>query len=238
MLKAEQLTISGFWRPQPKDCATEQGSNNVDLAQRRRKLEEYLLMVQTQASQILSDARAEADAILSQAQAELARQQELGYKEGYDAGLAAGQQAAKAAWESKLRDLDLLRQELVAKDANLLQEAEQEALALALAIAQRVINYKLTRDDAVVQGALRQVLSIAKGCREALLLVAEEDFPHLWEQRTQWQHLLPGVKEFDLQVDPTLSKGDLVVETNQGSIDARVDTVLERLAAEFGLEQE
>lgn len=238
MLKANELTISGFWRPEPRECATEPRINRVDLAQRKREIEEYLQVAQAQANQMLSEAKAEADAILAGAEAEMARQQEIGYRAGYAEGLAAGQQAGEAAWQSKLEELDLLRRELVAKDAELLQQAEEEALSLALALAQRVINYKLTREDAAVQAALRQVLRLAKGCREALLLVAEEDFSHLWEQRTQWQHLLPGVKEFDLQVEPNFTKGDLLLETNQGSVDARVDTVLERVAVEFGLEEQ
>lgn len=235
VIKAHQLTISGFWRPQPRERLQEHKTKVPDWTQRQQEIEEYLQAAQAQAAQILAEAQAQADAILAQADAELARQQEIGYQAGFEAGLAAGQEQGKATWQAKLAELKQLRQELVAKDAKLLQEAEQEALTLALAIAQRVINYKLTHDDQVLQAALRQVLSLAKGCREALLLVSEADFPALWERRTQWQNLLPGVKEFDLQVDATLSKGDLVLETNQGIIDARVDTILERVADEFGL---
>lgn len=232
VLKAHQLTVSGLWRPELE----ERNIHLVDLTERQQEIDEYLQDAQAEVTKMLTDAKAKADAVLAGAEAELARQQEIGYQAGFAAGLVAGKQQGEATWQVKLDELDTQRKELVAKDANLLQEAEQETWALALAVIERVINYKLRHDDTVLQAALQQVLEVAKGCREALLLVAEEDFSAVWQQRTRWKNLLPGVKEFSVQADATLTKGDLILETNQGTIDARVDTVLEQVAAQFSFE--
>lgn len=193
-------------------------------------------LAQAEAEMLLADAKAEADAMLTRAEAELVRQQELGYKAGFESGLAEGRRQGEAAWQVKLEELDKRRQELITKDANLLRETEQEAQELALAVIERVVNHKLRHDDQVLKSALRQVLAVAHGCREALLLVADEDFSEIWQQRNEWQKLLPGVKEFSVHADAKLTPGDLVLETNQGTIDARVDTVLEQVAAQFSSE--
>jgi flagellar biosynthesis/type III secretory pathway protein FliH len=118
----------------------------------------------------------------------------------------------------------------------LLKEAERESEELALAVIERVVNYKLRQDDSVFKAALEQVLEVAQGCREALLLVADENFSEIWQQRTEWKQLLPGVKAFSVETDARLAPGDLVLETNQGTIDARVDTIIGQVAAEFSLE--
>lgn len=233
VLKAHQLTVSGFWRPDLTIEPAKRYASSTDSTYRKQEIDEYLKAAQAEAAKLLTAAQAEADTILAQAEAELGRQQEIGYQAGLKAGLAAGKTQGEAAWQAKLDELGLIRQELIARDASLLQEAEQEAIELALAVAERVINHKLRHDDAVVQAALQQVLEVAKGSREALLLVAAEDFSLLWQKRTEWKNLLPGVKEFTIQADPTLTKGDLILETNQGTIDACVDTVLEQVAAQF-----
>lgn len=233
MLKAHQLTVSGFWRPDLTIESTKRHAPSADLSYRKQEIDEYLQAAQVEAAKLLAAAQAEADTILARAEAELSRQQEIGYQAGFEAGLVAGKAQGEASWQAKLEELELMRQELIAKDENLLQEAEQEAVELALAVAGRVINYKLRHDDAVVQAALHQVLEVARGSREALLLVAEDDFSRLWHKRTEWKNLLPGVKEFTVQADPALVKGDLILETNQGTIDACVDTVLQQVAAQF-----
>ncbi len=234
MLKAHQLTVSGSWRPNLTIEPPTRHATVVDLAAHKQEAEDCLQAAQTAAAELLAAARAEADSILAEAEAEVERQQQIGYQAGYDAGLAAGEKQGEAAWQAQLDELATMRQELIAKDANLLHEAEQETMELALAVAERVINYKLRHDDAVVQAALQQVLAAAKGSREALLLVSADDFPLLWSERAAWKSLLPGVKEFSIQADPALTRGDLILETNQGTIDACVDTVLEQVAAQFG----
>lgn len=233
VLKAHQLTVSGSWRPELTIEPAKRQTTPAEVALRKHEIDHYLQAAQAEAAKLLAAAKAEADAILARAEAELGRQQEIGYRAGFDNGLAAGTAQGEAEWQAKLNELETMRQDLVQQDANWLQETEQETVELALAVAERVINYKLRHDDAVLQAALQQLLEVAKGCREALLLVAAEDFSTLWQRRTEWRSLLPGIKEFTLQADPALTKGDLVLQTNLGTIDACVDTVLEQVAAQL-----
>jgi len=232
VLKANQLAVSDRWRPVLVTTPeiSEQPSEDTD-ATRQQELEaQTLLLAQAEAKKIISEAKAQAAAVLAKAEAELERQREKGYVAGWEAGLAAGQQEAEAAWQGRLAELELQRQELIKKDAAWLREAEQEVLELSIAVAERVIAYKLQHDDAAVQAALRQVLQTAQGCREALLTVSPDDFAHLWPKRREWQNVLPGIKEFELKADPDLEPGDIILQTNQGTIDARLDVVLEKVA--------
>ena len=233
VLKANQLTVSGLWRPRATTQPMKRPISQVETICKSKDIAQEQQTAQARAAELVIKAKREADAILAAADSELKRQQEIGYAAGWEAGYEAGLAKGEAIWQARLEDLEVLRQRLIEQDANWLQEASQETLELVVAVAERVIGFKLSHDDAVVQAALRQGLGAAKGCREALLTVSSEDFPELWERRAEWKSLLPGVKEFDLQPDPSLASGDLVLQTNQGTLDARLDTVLEQVAAQL-----
>lgn len=198
---------------------------------------QQLASKQAKADQIIQDAQAEAELILATAAAKIARQEKAGYEAGWDTGLEAGIKQAKAEWQTKMDEVELLRQRLVAADDAWLAGVGPETIQLALAVVERVVACKLQKDDAVLQAALRQVLATAKGVREAHLTVAVEDFPEIWARRTEWRSLLPGVKDFSVETDDELQNGDLVLVTNQGTIDARVDTLLDQVAAQLSVEE-
>ena len=208
-------------------------ANQVEVIRKSKDITQELKRAQARATELIAEAKTQAGAILAAADSELKHQQEIGYATGWEAGHEAGLAKGEAVWQAKLEDLEVLRQRLIEQDANWLQEVSQETVELAVAVAERVIAFELSHDDVVVQAALRQVLGAAKGCREALLTVSSEDFPALWERRAEWKSLLPGVKEFALQSDPSLASGDLVLQTNQGTLDARLDTVLEQVAVQL-----
>lgn len=208
-------------------------TNQVEASSKGKEINERLLAAEAKATKLITEAKMQAEAILAKAESELKRQQEVGYATGWEHGHAEGLAKGQATWQAKQSELELLQKKLVEQDANWLEEVSQETVELALAVAERVIACKLRHDDVVLQAALRQVLGAAKGCREALLTVSREDFPALWERRAEWKSLLPGVKEFALQSDPSLASGDLVLQTNQGALDARLDTVLEQVAAQL-----
>lgn len=190
--------------------------------------------VEEQAKALVETAQRAAAVILAQAEQEAVRRQQAGYDAGRQEGYVVGEAAGRAFWQQAEDALSQDRQSLVEKDRALLSEAEGEITRLVLLVANRVIGQKLRTDDQCVQSSLKQVLGSALRAREALVQAASGDFDHLWAKRQEWTASIPGLKQFDLQVDPNLTKGDLVLVTNQGTIDARVETILEQVADQLG----
>jgi flagellar assembly protein FliH len=189
-----------------------------------------------QAAEKLAQAEAVAAKMLAEAKREASRLQQEAEAKGFSAGREAGEKAGRAACQAAERKLEQARLSLLEKDKALLAEAEQEVLQLALAVASRVIGQKLSSDDQAVQSSLRQVLRAANGARDVLLQVSPADFDHLWAKRQDWMSSLPGIREFDLKADSGLTKGDLRLISNQGIIDARVETMLDQVTAQLGVE--
>lgn len=183
-----------------------------------------------QADKLLAEAKASAEAILASAKQEAEKQRQAGYEAGKQAGLVAGEKAGKAKFQQEVNSLQQARERLVQRDSALISEAETEIVEMALLVAGRVIGQHLRTDDLAVQSSLKQVLAKALGARSALLLVSPDDFEHLWAKRQEWSASIPGLREFSLDPSPTLEKGDLILQSNIGTIDARVETILSQVA--------
>lgn len=193
-----------------------------------------LAAAEQRAADIVTQAEQTAASILEQAEAAAIKQQQAGYDAGHLSGFTAGTQAAQAEFERQTADLQTLRQQLVLKDRKLLEEAQSEIVEMALLVASRVIGQHLRSDDQAVQASLRQVMNAALGARSALLQVSAGDFDHLWAKRQEWAASVPGLREFNIETNASLQKGDLLLQCNQGAIDARVETILEQVAEQLG----
>lgn len=223
------------WRPTLVKTSSAAPASPAAPALDAERMAELLLdNAKQQADQLLTEAKAAAEVIMASAKQEAEQQRQAAYEAGRQAGLAAGEKAGKAKYQKEVELLQQARERLVQRDSTLISEAEAEIVEMALLVAGRVIGQHLRTDDLAVQSSLRQVLSKALGARSALLLVAQDDFEHLWAKRQEWSASIPGLREFSLEPSPNLQKGDLILQSNLGTIDARVETILSQVADQLG----
>lgn len=175
----------------------------------------------------LAAAQAEADAIRSAARAQ-------GHADGLDAGLAEGRAAvadAARALEAALAEVQTLR------DATA-EAVEREAVGLALALAEKVVAGALAVEPErvldVVRGALRRLAER----RRVTVFVHPDDLDVVRAAAAGFAAELGGIEHCEVQAERRLARGGAVVRTDEGQIDASVETQLARarelVAAELG----
>jgi flagellar biosynthesis/type III secretory pathway protein FliH len=151
---------------------------------------------------ILSEARGRAEA----AAAEAAREAQAAEQ----AKLAAMFLAVKKADESRAeRDLD-------------------RSVALAVALAERLIGASLELRPETIAGLARQALAEARGIRRARIAAHPLDVAPL---QAEIATLGLPVASIEIRGDDTLQRGELKLHTDLGTLDARLTPRLERLAA-------
>ncbi|MGF1465205.1 MAG: FliH/SctL family protein [Sandaracinaceae bacterium] len=166
------------------------------------------LAARTDADAIRADAEAEAEAILAAARADAERLRReasaRGAREGRD------RVAAKmiALGEARARCLD---------------EAVAVAEPLAVAIAAAVIRSAYRADPSLVRHAVEDALDRLAGAGEVVLRVHPADVPIV--------EPLGAERGVRVEPDPTLGRGDCVVESDVGGIDGRVEARLGRVTA-------
>lgn len=205
--------------------------------------------IEQQCGEHLESARAEAETLLAEARQEAARLREHavehGRAEGREQGLAVIEQeienrAGQQAMELVAGKLDSVIP-AISRCAALMQEererwlAEWESMAVHLctAIAEKIIRAELaTHPDRVVE-LIKHTLQLAAGTTRLSVKLHPDDIALLGDDASQLVRALSGCAEAMLCPDGSLTRGDCVLETQHGAVDARLETQLSRIAAEL-----
>ena len=112
-----------------------------------------------------------------------------------------------------------------------LDHCQHETVRLAIAIAERLLRRTLTAQPESVASLVQTALEATAGAQTVRLRLHPADAellePHLSSLGGEFS------TSVDLVRDETLSRGDCVAETTSGSVDARVTTILDRIAEEL-----
>lgn len=200
--------------------------------------EAYLQKVREQAAGLIAEARQQAAKIVQEARAEAA---ERGYREGETRARNDVQQLTQAAVEAEVTQKVSSIIPAIEQAAGQIQQlksdwvAKWESLAveLALAISERLLRQKLELDPANITPMVRGALELAS--REQLTLAIHPlDWAALGEQEgLRVLAAMAGCGEVTVRENSSLSRGSCVVSTLHGEIDARLETMLDRMASEL-----
>jgi flagellar biosynthesis/type III secretory pathway protein FliH len=168
------------------------------------------------AREVLAAAEVEAAAIRARATADAARVRaeaaEAGRREGTARAAAIHAEAARA------RDLRLAG-------------AEREVVALAVEVARRVVGRTLELDPGAVVQVAAGALAAARARRQVTVRVHPSDAAAIRAGSARLAALLPRAPGLGVLEDPDLAPGDVIVATEAGELDARIETQLGALAA-------
>jgi len=176
----------------------------------------------------LAAAQAEADAIRAQARAE-------GHADGLEAGLAEGRAqvaAALGALEAAVADVRAAREASA-------EAVERDAVELALRLAEKIVAGTLEAEPErvldVVRGALRRLAER----RHVTVLVNPDDLELVRTSAEGFAAELGGIEHCEVQAERRIARGGAIVRTDEGQVDASIETQLARarelVAAELGL---
>lgn len=141
-------------------------------------------------------------------------------EEGFAAGRKEGLADAAREREALVRRLETLL-EAAARPLDALDDAtEQELARLATVIARRVLAHELATSPALIVQAVQQAARALPAATRALQVrVHPDDLAVLREHHVAEEH-------WQLLPDPSLERGDCLLESERSRLDARVETRL------------
>lgn len=170
------------------------------------------------------EARARAEAILEEAKAGAASLLAQARRDA-EASVSLVERDAR---ESAQADLTARWLALRHRELRELEGASDRAIALAVALAERLLGTALELDPTRITSLARAVFAEARGARRARVDAHPSDALVLREQLTTAGL---DVQSIEIREDPTLARGELRLQTDLGNIDARLAPRFERLAA-------
>lgn len=168
--------------------------------------------------------RSDADDLES---ARLAEARQRASEEGFKQGQAEGRAEAESEWRDKLKQLVDVTENLHGEREAIFGAIEDDVIALTFEAITRILGEQSITKLIVQQtvrslfasGDYRDPIIVRVSSQDYELLVAEPSIVELEDQRSALR----------LVEDARLKLGGCIVETVRGSLDARIETQLERL---------
>jgi flagellar assembly protein FliH len=171
---------------------------------------------------------------LAAAQAEAAAIRAAARADGLEAGLAEGRAEVAAA----LSALEAAHAEVVALRASTAEAVERDAVELAVQLAEKIVAGTLDADPKRVLDVVRGALRRLSERRRVTVLVHPDDLELVRTAAEGFAGELGGIEHSEVQAERRLLRGGAVVRTDEGQVDASIETQLARarelVAAELG----
>lgn len=233
------MTVENSPRILKANAARNLGSNIVfDYGDLRRQCDEQL-----------QQARQEAEQIRAQAQSETEQIRRKAHDEGRAEGLREGLANAAADIERKASEIaDGLALEklqttfpaiqaaataMVHERDRWLSQWEGAAVGLAIAIAEKILHRQLELSPDIAIELMRQTLDVAAGSSQLKLRMHPEDVKLLGPHADDVVRAASRCGDVEVVDDPSIARGGCVIETQHGTIDAQIETQLDRIMSEL-----
>jgi len=222
----------GFGAPAPAPPTPQ-----IDFDALQSEAEAIIDGAQRDAEALLSDAHARARAMIDDAAARAEQIAENARRAAHEAGHAAGTQAAEREMSELLATMRNLIEMARAERHKIIESAEPELVKLAMGIAERVLHQQIALDRNVVVEMAKVAISRLIERDSVTVRVNPADLERMREHREDVL-AMGDVKNVRIIEDQRVDRGGVVVETDAGSVDARVQTQLAEVKKVLHIEED
>ena len=151
------------------------------------------------------------------------------YQKGFQEGQVAARKELQGQVDTMAARLARTIEELSGMRQRFRHEAEEEVVALAIAIARRILHRELTVAPEALAGLLKAALEKIEAREVHRVRIRPEDLPLVQQHLDQMG--LP--QRVELIADPGLERGAIILDSSRGALDASVETQLAEIERGF-----
>ena len=183
----------------------------------------------TQAQEIVNEAEKKAADIIDKAEQSEAATQKKAFTEGFDAGREAGYKEGKAEVSRLIERLHTMLERTMDKRQQILAETEQQIVDLVLLMTRKVVKVISENQRNVVTSNIIHALRKVKGRADVILRVNLADVGLTTEHTKDFLAAAENIKNITVVEDLSVNAGGCIIETDFGSVDARIASQLHEL---------
>ena len=146
-----------------------------------------------------------------------------GYEEGFQTAYQKGENSAKEEFVPLLQTINSLVQELSEFRAMMYPKVEKEMIEMITGLTKKILQHEInTNEDSIKQMILLAINSVIDK-ENMTIRIHPSDKGHAEAFSPELKNLFSEIKNITFEEHPGIEKGGCVIETNFGTIDARVD---------------
>ena len=183
----------------------------------------------TQAQEIVNEAEKKAADIIDKAEQSEAATQKKAFTEGFDAGREAGYKEGKAEVSRLIERLHTMLERTMDKRQQILAETEQQIVDLVLLMTRKIVKVISENQRNVVTSNIIHALRKVKGRADVILRVNLADVGLTTDHTKDFLAAAENIKNITVVEDLSVDAGGCIIETDFGSVDARIASQLHEL---------
>ena len=182
---------------------------------------------------LIKEATLEAERILEEAKKEAELKAREIAEDAWQRGYAEGMEAAAKQNEAILAEAEKIRQSAEQEHKSIMAGLEADIINLVINVARKVVAGELATNGEVIRQLVAEALAGCSNKNGAVLKVSPEDYDYIEKNKDSIIPSIEGMDMLEIKKDFSMKKGGCIVETPLGSVDAGVDTKLDKIEEAF-----
>ncbi len=155
--------------------------------------------------------------------------QQRGYKEGEEKGFQAGELAVKEHFQSSLEALKILIEQLSEARGKTYPLLEREMVEMITTLARKVVRTELEGREGSIRKIVRMAIESVLDRESLIVKVHPTDHKELEDYGQELLQLFHEIKNVKFESHASVARGNCVVESNFGTVEAGLDHLDEHI---------
>ena len=230
-----QANIEAGDDPKNIDGENRHSKDSLEIgAEREEQLKQIFAEAEKEAENILKQATIEAELKIQEAQIAAREIESRAWNSGYvegkdDAEKALAQQLQEGAARIKQLILEIER----ARD-EMFDEYETEFVQLSLAVAKKIVNVAIKKDDTVFDSMIKRALQQMKREGKIIIRVSSGEYEQFFSSGSATFVLGDESVTATILDDPAMAEGGCIIESEGQTINTGVDSQINYITLAFG----
>ena len=179
--------------------------------------------------QIVERAKLEVERMVKEAEMRVAEIEHEAYQKGYDAGREVGFKKGQSEVRRLIDRLGTIVGQAIDVREDIISASEKQMVDMILLIARKVIKDEVVERKEVVLNNIREALRRIKDRDRVDIRVNFADLELTTAHKDELIKMMESLRKVNIYEDSRIDRGGCIIETDVGSIDARISTQLKEL---------
>ena len=146
-----------------------------------------------------------------------------GYEEGFQTAYQKGENSAKEEFIPLLQTINSLIRELSEFRTMMYPKVEKEMIEMITGLTKKILQHEINTNEASVKQMILLAINSVIDKENMTIRIHPSDKAHAEAFSPELKNLFSEIKNITFEEHPGIEKGGCVIETNFGTIDAKVD---------------
>lgn len=199
---------------------------NQDAHERAKK---DLEKAKQDAEQIIERSKLEVERMVKEAEMRVAEIEHEAYQKGYDAGREVGFKKGQSEVRRLIDRLGMIVGQAIDVREEIIAASEKQMVDMILMVARKVIKDEVVERKEVVLNNIREALRRIKDRDRVNIRVNFADLELTTAHKDELIKMMESLRKVNIYEDSRVDRGGCIIETDVGSIDARISTQLKEI---------